>query len=82
MKALASYYVSAYIEGTHVVMEEETMALAIAAILFAGFVADVLLGALAGASVLGDVQAMMVLFAASTAFVAAILKREAQSRKR
>ena len=57
------------------------MALLIASLLFAGFVADVLMGALAGGSVLSDVQQMILLFAASIAFVVAILRREAEAKK-
>ena len=57
------------------------MALLIASLLFAGFVADVLMGALAGGSVLSDVQQMVLLFAASIAFVVAILRREAEAKK-
>lgn len=57
------------------------MALGIAALLFAGFVLDVALGALAGAAFLSDVQAMILLTAACVVFVVAILKREAQARK-
>ena len=57
------------------------MALILAAALFAGFIANVVMGASSGASFLGDVGEMLVLFAASVAFVAAILKREADARK-
>lgn len=57
------------------------MALVFAAVLFGCFVADILLGALANASVLGDVQQMILLFAASIAFVVVILQRERQSKK-
>ncbi len=57
------------------------MALAIAAMLFAGFALDVALGALAGAAFLSDVQAMLLLLTASASFVVAILRREAEARK-
>ena len=57
------------------------MMLAIAAILFAAFVADVVMGAMSGASILSDVQQMLLLFAASIAFVAAVLKRESKSKE-
>ena len=56
------------------------MALAIAAVLFAVFFFDVLIGALAGASMLNDVQEMLVLFASTIAFVVVILMRESQSK--
>ncbi len=56
------------------------MALAIAAVLFAVFFFDVLIGALAGASMLNDVQEMLVLFASTIAFVVVILTRESQSK--
>jgi hypothetical protein len=59
----------------------DDMVLAIAALLFAAFVLDVALGALAGAALLSDVQAMLLLLAASVAFVVAILRREAEARK-
>lgn len=57
------------------------MALALATVLFLAFFANVVLGALGGNAVLGDVGEMLVLFAASIAFVAAILNREAAARK-
>jgi hypothetical protein len=57
-----------------------TVMLALAAILFATYVLDVVLGATSGASFLGDVQELLVLFAASVAFVAEILRREARTR--
>ena len=57
------------------------MALAIAAVLFAVFFIDVVLGAVSGAPFLSDIQGMLVLFAASIAFVVAILKREADAKK-
>ena len=55
------------------------MTLTISAILFAVFAANVLLGAVTGSPVLGDVSEMLVLFAASIAFVAEILRREARA---
>ena len=55
------------------------MTLAISAILFALFAANVVFGAVTGSPVLGDVSEMLVLFAASIAFVAVILQREAFS---
>lgn len=56
------------------------MALIIATVLFGIFAADVLAGALAGVSILGDTQEMLVLFLAAIAFVTVILKREKQSK--
>ena len=53
------------------------MILAISAILFALFAGNVVLGATTGSPILGDVSEMLVLFAASIAFVAEILRREA-----
>ncbi len=53
------------------------MILAISACLFAIFAANVVLGAVTGSPILGDVPEMLVLFAASIAFVAVILQREA-----
>ena len=49
--------------------------------LFSVFVANVVLGAFANASFLGDVGEMLVLFAASLCFVVAILKREAAAKE-
>ena len=57
------------------------MALWIAIVLFGAYVADVFIGATAGGSFLNDVQEMLVLFAASIAFVAAILRRERLARE-
>ena len=56
------------------------MALLIATIVFAGFVLNVVVGATTGSAILSDVQEMLVLFAASIAFVAAILRREAREK--
>ena len=58
------------------------MMLLIAAVLACVYVGNVLLGALAGAPVLDDVAEMLVLFAASIFFVAAILRREADAKKK
>lgn len=57
------------------------MALAIATILFLAFSLNVGMGAFMGAPILGDVSEMLVLFAASIFFVAAILRREARAQK-
>lgn len=57
------------------------MFLIVAGILFAVFVANIVLGASGGAQFLGDVGEMLVLFAASIAFTAAILRREAQRNR-
>lgn len=56
------------------------MALLISGVLFAAFFGNVMLGAFSGSPILNDVQEMLLLFAASIAFVAAILKREAQAK--
>lgn len=48
---------------------------------FAVFFANVALGAFGGGGFLNDVGEMLVLFAASVLFVAAILKREADHKK-
>ena len=50
--------------------------------LFAVFLVNVVLGAFGGANFFGDVGEMLVLFAASVAFVAAILRREAAQKKK
>lgn len=57
-------------------MSNGTVALAVAAALFAVFLADVAAGAFAQTSFLGDVGEMLMLFAASIAFVVAVLLRE------
>ena len=57
------------------------MYLVISAILFAVFVANVVMGATSGAPILSDVQEMLLLFAASIAFVAAIIRREARNNE-
>lgn len=56
------------------------MYLAASAIVFVVFFANVALGAFAGAAVLSDIGEMLVLFAASILFVAAILKKEADQK--
>lgn len=56
------------------------MALLISGILFFAYVGNVVLGATTSAPILSDVQEMLILFAASIAFVAAILKREAEAK--
>jgi hypothetical protein len=53
-----------------------------AAAVFAVFFANVALGAFGGGAFLGDVGEMLVLFAASILFVAAILKREADQKNK
>lgn len=53
------------------------MFLAASLIVFVIYFANVALGAFAGSAFLGDVQEMLVLFAASILFVVAILKKEA-----
>lgn len=57
------------------------MALIAASLLFGVFVINVIMGSATGAGFLGDVGEMLLLFAASIAFVAAILKREAAAKK-
>lgn len=57
------------------------MPLLIAALFFAVFVTNVVLGSAGRQVFLSDVQEMLVLMAASVAFVVAILKREAQARQ-
>lgn len=56
------------------------MALAAATILFVIFVSNVVYGATTGTILMGDVTEMLVLFAASVFFVAAILRREARDK--
>lgn len=57
------------------------MALILASILFGVFVINVVMGALMNNGFLTDVMEMLLLFAASILFVAAILKREAAQKK-
>lgn len=56
------------------------MFLAAAGVLFAIFVLNVTMGSMTGMPVLGIVGEMLLLFAASIAFVVAILRREAQEK--
>lgn len=53
-----------------------------AAVLFAIFFANVVLGSAGLGSFMGDVLEMLTLFAASIAFVAAVLNKEAVDKKR
>ena len=57
------------------------MFLLIAAALFGVYVANVLLGALADAAILGNTGEALSLFAASIAFTVAILKRETAAQR-
>ncbi len=57
------------------------MPLLISALFFAVFLANVVLGSAGRQVFLSDVQEMLVLMAASIAFVVAILAREAQERR-
>jgi len=56
------------------------MFLIAAGTLFAIFALNVALGSFGGAPFLGDVGEMLLLFSASVAFVAAVLKREAAAK--
>lgn len=56
------------------------MALILSIVLFGAFVADVVIGAASGESMLSDVQQMVLLFASSIAFVVVILRREAKAK--
>ncbi len=56
------------------------MFLIICALIFSIFVLNVVLGAFASASFMGDVPEMVTLFIASLFFVAAILKRESDAK--
>ena len=58
------------------------MAIIISAILVAIFVANVAIGSIDGKPILGNVQEMLLLFAASISFVVAILNREANEEKK
>lgn len=58
------------------------MALAVSAVLFLIFATNVVMGSSTGTTFLGDVSEMLVLFAASIAFVAAILRREARAKEK
>ena len=55
------------------------LALTGALILFAGFFANVTLGAFGDGSVLGDVPEMLTLFASAVLFVIGVLAREADA---
>ncbi len=57
------------------------MFLLLAIILFGGFAANVAMGSFGEKPILGDVGEMVLLFTASLAFVAAILKREAVAKR-
>ncbi len=57
-------------------------ALAVAALLFCIYFANVAAGAFAQASFLGDVSEMLTLFGASVAFVIGVLGREAAAKDR
>ena len=57
------------------------MFLLLAAVLFSVFIANVVMGATGGTQFLGDVGEMILLFAASIAFVAAIIRAEAAAKK-
>ena len=57
------------------------MPLILSLLLFAVFATNVAVGAATGATFLGDIGEMLVLFAASAVFVVAILKKEADHKK-
>lgn len=56
------------------------MGLILAATLLAGFVVNVSLGSISGSAPLGNVAEMVILFSASIAFVADVLRREARAK--
>jgi hypothetical protein len=56
------------------------MAFAVALALLLAFVANVVVGASTGSPFVGNVGEMLILFAASIAFVAGILKREVDAK--
>lgn len=56
------------------------MFLIIAVVIFVIYIANVVLGATGGSAFVGDVGEMLLLFAASIAFVIAVLKREAAEK--
>lgn len=58
------------------------MYLILAFLLFCAFAANVVTGATGGTAPLGDVLEMLVLFAATICFVAAILRKEADARNK
>ncbi len=53
----------------------------VAGVLLALFVANVTIGAISAAPIVGNVAEMLILFAASIFFVAGILQREAAEKK-
>ena len=59
---------------------EEIALLALALVLFAIFVTNVSIGSFGGSPFLGIVGEMLLLFAASISFVAAVLRREANEK--
>lgn len=59
-----------------------TMTLIIAALFFVIFVINVAVGSAGGPAFLSDIEEMLMLFAASVFFVAAILKKEAAAKGR
>ncbi len=58
------------------------MALLVSAILFAIFATSVVMGAWGAGAFLSDIWQMLTLFAASAAFVVAVLRREAREKER
>lgn len=58
------------------------MFLALAGVLFAAFVLNVSIGSFGGASLLGSVGEMLLLFAVSIAFAIAVLEREAHKNSK
>jgi hypothetical protein len=58
------------------------MFLILAGALFSVFVVNVFLGATTNSAFMGDVAEMLLLFCATLAFTAAILKREAQAKEK
>ena len=57
------------------------MAFVIAAALLVAFTGNVVIGAVTGTPIVGNVSEMIMLFSASIAFVAGILMREAAAKK-
>jgi membrane protein implicated in regulation of membrane protease activity len=58
------------------------MALIVSAILFVIFAANVVIGASGSPPFLSDIWQMLTLFAASAAFVVAVLRREARAEEK
>lgn len=56
------------------------MPILVAGALFLVFFANVLVGAVTGSPILGDVPEMLILFVASVFFVVAILRRETEAQ--